>query len=150
MREMKKLNLTADQQAKIAALRAQYEQAHPKGSARDPQAMKAMRDQVMSILTPAQQAQFKSDMAANRAEGQNGASGRGGMMHRFSSLNLSDQQKSQIHSLMDKFHQAHPAGSPPDQQAIQALHNQINAILTPAQQQQLQAMPQDQDNGNEQ
>jgi Spy/CpxP family protein refolding chaperone len=73
-RFLKDLNLTQQQQAQIDQIRQQYRQAHPKGSARDPQAMKDMRDKMMAVLTPAQQAQLKADMQKRRAEygGRNG------------------------------------------------------------------------------
>jgi Spy/CpxP family protein refolding chaperone len=73
-RFLKDLNLTQQQQAQIDQIRQQYRQAHPKGSARDPQAMKDMRDKMMAVLTPAQQAQLKTDMQKRRAEygGRNG------------------------------------------------------------------------------
>jgi Spy/CpxP family protein refolding chaperone len=74
----KDLNLTQQQQAQIDQIRQQYRQAHPKGSARDPQAMKDMRDKMMAVLTPAQQAQLKADMQKRRQEfggrGRNGQS----------------------------------------------------------------------------
>ncbi|HTC30346.1 MAG TPA: hypothetical protein VK702_06425 [Candidatus Acidoferrum sp.] len=61
------------------------------------------------------------------------------MMHRFSDLNLSDTQKSQIKSLMESYRQAHPKGSAPDPDARKQLRDQINAVLTPDQQSQLKA-----------
>ncbi|HEX5275219.1 MAG TPA: hypothetical protein VFW34_08080 [Candidatus Rubrimentiphilum sp.] len=67
-RFLKDLNLTSQQQTQIDQIRRQYRQAHPKGSARDPQAMKEMRDKMMAVLTPAQQAQLKADMQKRRAE----------------------------------------------------------------------------------
>lgn len=160
MRAMHGLNLSADQQSRIKALVDQFHQAHPKGSPRDPQAAKALHDQVMSVLTPAQQTQFKANMQAMRA-GQPGerpdgadangpAQGNGGggrMMQRFAALGLSDQQKTQIQGLIDQYRQTHPQGSPRDPQAMQTLRSQINAVLTPAQQQQLQQMQQNQGGG---
>jgi len=76
-RFLKDLNLTAQQQAQIDQIRQQYRQAHPKGSARDPQAMKDMRDKMMAVLTPAQQAQLKADMQKRRAESGQGRGGNG-------------------------------------------------------------------------
>ncbi len=61
------------------------------------------------------------------------------MMRRFSDLNLSDQQKSQIKSLMESYRQAHPKGSAPDPDSRKQLREQINAVLTPDQQAQLKA-----------
>jgi len=128
------LNLSADQRQKIDALIAQYRQAHPRGSTPDPAARKALRDQIYSILTPAQQSQLRANMQARSGD----ITGR--MMARLAPLNLSDDQKNRIQSLISTFQQAHPAGSPPDRQAMQQLHEQINAVLTPQQQQQLQQM----------
>lgn len=67
-RFLKDLNLSPQQQAQIEQIRDQFRQAHPQGSARDPQAMKDMRDKIMAVLTPAQQAQLKADMEKRRAE----------------------------------------------------------------------------------
>jgi periplasmic protein CpxP/Spy len=61
------------------------------------------------------------------------------MMRRFSDLNLTDQQKSQIQSLMQSYRQAHPRGSAPDPDARKQLRDQINAVLTPDQRTKLQA-----------
>ncbi|MBV9277197.1 MAG: hypothetical protein JOZ97_03075 [Candidatus Eremiobacteraeota bacterium] len=143
MRAYDNLNLTPDQRQKIDALITQYRQAHPRGSTPDPNARKALRDQIFAILTPAQQAQLQANMAAAR----NGDfSGR--MMARFAQLSLSDDQKNRIQSLISQFRASHPAGSPPDRQAMQQLRDQINAVLTPQQQQQLQQMrSQDQNRG---
>jgi Spy/CpxP family protein refolding chaperone len=74
---LKDLNLTPQQQTQIDQIRQQYRQAHPKGSARDPQAMKDMRDKMMAVLTPAQQAQLKADMQKRRAEYGQGRNGNG-------------------------------------------------------------------------
>ena len=61
------------------------------------------------------------------------------MMHRFSDLNLSDEQKSQIKALMQSYRQAHPKGSAPDPDSRKQLRSQIDAILTPDQRVQLQS-----------
>ncbi len=61
-RFLKDLNLTQQQQTQIDQIRQQYRQTHPQGSPRDPQARKAMRDKIMAVLTPAQQAQLKADL----------------------------------------------------------------------------------------
>ena len=58
---------------------------------------------------------------------------------RFKNLNLTQQQQTQIESLMKQFHDSHPAGSPPDRQAREQLHQQIDAILTPTQRATLKA-----------
>jgi Spy/CpxP family protein refolding chaperone len=61
------------------------------------------------------------------------------MMHRFSDLNLTDAQKSQIQTLMQNYRQAHPRGSTADPDARKQLRDQINAVLTPDQQAQLKS-----------
>lgn len=61
------------------------------------------------------------------------------MMHRFSDLNLTDAQKSQIQALMQNYRQAHPRGSAPDPDARKQLRDQVNALLTPDQQAQLKS-----------
>ena len=61
------------------------------------------------------------------------------MMRHFSNLNLSDQQKSQIQTLVQNFRQAHPKGSTPDPDARKALRSQIETVLTPDQRAQFKA-----------
>lgn len=61
------------------------------------------------------------------------------MMRRFNDLNLNDQQKSQIQSLLQSYRQAHPRGSAPDPDARKQLSAQIDALLTPDQRAQLKA-----------
>jgi Spy/CpxP family protein refolding chaperone len=61
------------------------------------------------------------------------------MMHRFDDLNLSDQQKSQIQTLLQNYRQAHPRGSAPDPDSRKQLQEQINTVLTPDQRAQLKA-----------
>ena len=70
--------------------------------------------------------------------GRQGHHHRGGFMHMFRSLNLSDQQKTQIRQIMQQFRQAHPAGSQPDPQARKQMRDQVMNVLTPQQRQQLQ------------
>ena len=62
-----------------------------------------------------------------------------GFMRMLHGVNLSDQQKAQIKTLITSYHQAHPQGSQPDPQARKALHDQIMAVLTPSQQAQVKA-----------
>ena len=69
---------------------------------------------------------------------------RGGMMGALRQLNLTQDQQSQIKTLMTNFHQAHPKGSAPDKAAMEQLHQQVMAILTPDQQKQLQTIMQQQ------
>lgn len=72
MREMRSLNLTATQQSQIKQLMQQYRQAHPRGSAPDRQAREQLRTKIMAILSPAQQAQLKTEMQQARARFGNG------------------------------------------------------------------------------
>ncbi len=73
MREMRDLNLTAQQQSQIKQLTDQYRQAHPRGSAADPQARKDLRTKIEAVLTPAQQQQLKTEM--QQRESQRGTQG---------------------------------------------------------------------------
>jgi Spy/CpxP family protein refolding chaperone len=63
---------------------------------------------------------------------------RGGFMRMFRNLNLSDQQKSQIRTIMQQYRQAHPQGSQPDPQARKQMRDQIMNLLTPQQRTQFQ------------
>lgn len=66
MHMFKNLNLTSDQQTQIRTIMQQYRQAHPAGSQPDPDARKALRQQIDAVLTPQQQAQLKQDRAQMR------------------------------------------------------------------------------------
>ncbi len=55
------LGLTPQQRAQIKTLRRQYWKAHPKGSPRDPAGVRALRKQVLGVLTPAQRAQLRAE-----------------------------------------------------------------------------------------
>ena len=67
MRMLRGVNLTDQQKTQLQNMMQQYRQAHPKGSTPDPQARKALHQQMMSVLTPAQQAQVKQNMQQMRA-----------------------------------------------------------------------------------
>jgi Spy/CpxP family protein refolding chaperone len=56
-----------------------------------------------------------------------------GMMSMLKSLNLTQQQQGQIKTLIGNYKQAHPKGSQPDATARKQLHDQVLAVLTPAQ-----------------
>ncbi len=62
-----------------------------------------------------------------------------GFMRMLHSLNLSDQQKAQIKTMVQQYRQQHPQGSAPDHQARKALREQIMGVLTPAQKEKLRA-----------
>jgi len=63
-----RLNLSGDQQQRVQALINQYSQTHPEGSPRDPAATRALRHQLMGVLTPDQQNQLHQQMRAQRAQ----------------------------------------------------------------------------------
>ncbi len=62
-----RLNLSGDQQQRMQSIIDQYSQAHPEGSPRDPQANRELRHQLMGVLSPDQQNQFRQQMRARRA-----------------------------------------------------------------------------------
>jgi hypothetical protein len=63
-RQMQNLNVTGQQQQQITSLINTYSQQHPEGSPVDRAAMKQLRQEIMSVLTPAQQAQYEQERAA--------------------------------------------------------------------------------------
>ena len=66
MRAVQRLNLTAAQKTKIDKINADYRAAHPKGSPRDPQAMRAERQAIMDVLTPSQRSQLRERTAQSQ------------------------------------------------------------------------------------
>jgi hypothetical protein len=58
------LGITAPQQAQITQLINSFAQTHPEGSPRDRKGMKELRQEILSILTPQQQAQYEQERAA--------------------------------------------------------------------------------------
>jgi len=66
-RRFGRLNLSGDQQQHIQSLINQYSQTHPQGSPRDPSANRALRHQIMGVLSPDQQNEFRQQMRARRA-----------------------------------------------------------------------------------
>lgn len=54
-------------------------------------------------------------------------------MRRYASLGLSPQQQGQIQALIAQYSQAHPAGTPLDEEATHELHRSILRVLTPQQ-----------------
>jgi Spy/CpxP family protein refolding chaperone len=62
------LNLTDQQRSQIQAAMEQYRAAHPKGSEPDPQARKALRDQIMSVLSPDQRAKLMQEQRERRGD----------------------------------------------------------------------------------
>jgi Spy/CpxP family protein refolding chaperone len=70
MRHFSDLNLSDAQKSQIKSIMESYRQAHPKGSAPDPDARKQLREQINGVLTPDQQTQLKADEARMRAQRQ--------------------------------------------------------------------------------
>lgn len=68
MRMFRSLNLSEQQQTRIQQIMQQYRQAHPEGSAPDPEARRQLRTQLMNVLTPQQQAQLKQHMEQMRMQ----------------------------------------------------------------------------------
>jgi hypothetical protein len=62
------INLSAQQQQQVQHLLDQFASAHPAGSPRDREGSKALHEQILGILTPAQQAQFQQQMQALKAQ----------------------------------------------------------------------------------
>ncbi|HTU83413.1 MAG TPA: hypothetical protein VMF61_14865 [Candidatus Acidoferrales bacterium] len=68
MRMLSRLNLSSQQQQQVQSALGQYFQSHPAGSARDPQGMRNLRDQIFGTLSPSQQDQLRSQMQAARVQ----------------------------------------------------------------------------------
>ncbi|HVR45736.1 MAG TPA: hypothetical protein VMT95_03725 [Candidatus Binatia bacterium] len=66
-RRLSHLNLSNDQQQRVQSMIDQYSQAHPEGSAVDPNARRELRRQIMGVLSSDQQNQFQQEMRARRA-----------------------------------------------------------------------------------
>jgi len=62
MRAMQGITLSDAQKQQIQQLQDQFQQAHPDGSAPDPQARKQLRQSVLNVLTPDQRTQFQKNM----------------------------------------------------------------------------------------
>ena len=65
-RALRGVALTDAQKQQIQTLVQQYGQDHPAGSARDPQAAKALRASLLNVLTPDQQATYLQNLAKFR------------------------------------------------------------------------------------
>lgn len=61
-------DITPQQRTQIEALRTQYQQAHQPGTPPDRTAMRALRQQLMNILTTAQQQQLRAEIQQLRAQ----------------------------------------------------------------------------------
>lgn len=94
---------------------------------------------IVPVAVFAQQAQAPAAAATPQGQRQGHSHHRGGMMRGLRELNLTDQQKTQIHQIVQQFRQSHPQGERPDAQARQQLRDQIMNVLTPQQRSQYQA-----------
>jgi Spy/CpxP family protein refolding chaperone len=147
---VEELNLTPDQRSKTDAIldKAQEQMTGLRGQLRDmdPQAradklrevIGGATQQIAAELTPEQKAQFQSRVDEARSAVAGGA--RGQLLDRvrsaIGSVNLTDDQKTKITSLLDdtskKLGEAAAQGQPP-REAMQALREQLSQILTPEQ-----------------
>jgi Spy/CpxP family protein refolding chaperone len=79
MEAMKGITLSDQQKTQIQQLMEQFRQQHPRGSPRDPQAMKQFHDALFNVLTPQQQTQFKANLQTiHERMGQHRIPGTGG------------------------------------------------------------------------
>jgi Spy/CpxP family protein refolding chaperone len=79
MEAMKGITLSDPQKTQIQQLIEAFRQQHPRGSPRDPQAMKQFHDALLNVLTAQQQTQFKANVQAIRDRmGQRRMPGTGG------------------------------------------------------------------------
>ncbi len=62
------INLSAQQQQQVQHLLDQFAASHPAGSPRDHAGSRALHEQILSILTPAQQQQLTQQMQALKAQ----------------------------------------------------------------------------------
>ena len=67
-RQFANLGITGQQQAQITSLINSFAQSHPQGSPRDRKGMKELRQEILSILTPQQQAQYEQAKAAMQVQ----------------------------------------------------------------------------------
>lgn len=119
MRMMQRLNLSADQQARLQPL---FEEQQAQ--------RQQFRSQMEAILTPEQRAQMQSG----------GGGRRGGGMGGFRQLNLSEDQKARMQALRESMR-------PQMRASRQKMQSQMQSVLTPEQMQQLNEMRQQRGGG---
>jgi Spy/CpxP family protein refolding chaperone len=156
-RSLEALNLTSEQKSKLQALqeeqRSKMQALRGNTSLTEDQKKQQMRElrqsnhqQMLSILTPEQQAQMKELHAKHEGRREGFKAGRG-----FQALNLSEQQKAQMKPIFESSRQQMQAlkadtSLTPEQkrekmkEIRQNQMSQVKSILTPEQQQQLQQM----------
>jgi Spy/CpxP family protein refolding chaperone len=67
-RALEGINLSDQQKAKVGQVMQQYRQSHPPGSSPDPQARRQLRQQILDVLTPSQQAQYQQNLQRLRSQ----------------------------------------------------------------------------------
>lgn len=70
-RALKGITLSDAQKAQMKQIRETYRAAHPEGSTPDPSARKAMREQMLGVLTADQRAQYEANVKQMRNERKN-------------------------------------------------------------------------------
>jgi Spy/CpxP family protein refolding chaperone len=70
-RAMNGINLSDAQKQQLLQLRTAYKQAHPKGSTPDPASRKALREQMLNVLTTDQRTQYEANVKQARESRQN-------------------------------------------------------------------------------
>ncbi|HLI96584.1 MAG TPA: hypothetical protein VKT72_10930 [Candidatus Baltobacteraceae bacterium] len=63
---MRGIKLTPQQRSEIRTIREQFRAAHPCGSHPSAQARAALHQQILGVLTPAQQAQYQANLSAEK------------------------------------------------------------------------------------
>ena len=67
-RAMQGITLSSTQTQQLEQLRTAYRTAHPKGSTPDPAARKALREQMLNVLTAEQRSQYEANVKQLRTE----------------------------------------------------------------------------------
>jgi Spy/CpxP family protein refolding chaperone len=162
------LGLSGTQEAQVASIleaaKPQMKALHEEAKAKRTALIQSVSAQITPLLTPDQQTKFAAMVqkfeAGPRAGGRHfgrhggvaGSAGQAEMLQKLTTqLSLTSDQQAQIkpileaaHTQMQSIHQ--DTTLTPDQKfakvraTMQGVHSQINALLTPAQQQQLAAM----------
>lgn len=74
-RAMRGITLSDAQKAQMLQIRTAYRTAHPKGSTPDPAARKALREQMLGVLTADQRTQYEANVKQFRDERKNAGNG---------------------------------------------------------------------------
>ena len=122
LRPFANLNLTEQQRQQIRQI---FQTAKSQGTSQSD-----VQSQIKGVLTTAQQQQLQTDLQSQATSGQ-GQNGQNAPANPFANLGLTSSQQAQIQQI---FQNAQSQGT-----SQSDLQSQIDAVLTPAQQQQLQA-----------